>query len=506
MNKSILILGGGTAGWMSATLLKKHLPKHEVTLVESPNIGTIGVGEGSTPHLKQFFDALDISEYDWMPACNATFKNGISFINWTEHLKNNRYFHPFPSIIDRQTAGAFLSHCILRHKGLSLSTNPDDFFLAYELSKQQLSPKTQANKPKIPMNYAYHFDSNLLGQYLCNLGKKMGVKHVQGDLAKVELHDASDEKTGNIKTPMQSIKAIHLKDKQKLCADFFIDASGFASLLVQRALNTNFESFSSNLFNDSAVAVQSASISPLSSETKATALKNGWAWHIPLTNRTGNGYVYASQYTTSESAKQELLKHLNLDQNTECRQIKMKVGQVENAWVGNTLAIGLAQGFIEPLEATALHLVLETLTAFLREYKQGNFDESNVTGFNNEIRLRYEGIRDYIVCHYKVNSRSDSQYWLDCAAQTDISENLAAVLAVWDAGKDITPILNERKMTQYYPAMSWYCLLAGYGRFKTANTSISSDPNIQSQFTKMRQYLQKTADQFTQHETSLSSL
>ena len=489
----MLILGGGTAGWMTANVLKHQLKNLniDITLVESPNIGSIGVGEGSTPHLKRFFDLLGISETEWMPACHATFKNGISFINWTEHLPENRYFHPFPSIIDRQTASAFLNNCMARHQGKSVNINPDNYFLAYYLSEAGLSPKTQANKPIIPMNYAYHFDATLVGKFLNDIGVKMGVNHVQGEYVKTHF---TPNNTGEI-------CAIELKDGRILEADFFIDASGFSSHLLQQSLKIEFESFTNNLFNDSAIAMQTKVCDILPPETKATALKHGWAWHIPLTNRTGNGYVFSSKHTSFENAEQELREHIGAEsEHAKARHIKMKVGQVKQAWHKNVMAIGLAQGFIEPLEATALHLVMETLGLFLHGFKNGKYDDRDITQFNLGISERYQGIRDYIVCHYKVNSRSDTAYWRECSAMSNISDNLQAVLSAWQAGKDITPILNERKMTHYYPAMSWYCLLAGYGYF--ANEAKGPMVNTH-QFARMRQYIERTAAQFESHASQL---
>jgi len=488
-SKKMIILGGGTAGWMAANVLNHQLQSQnvQITLVESPAIGTIGVGEGSTPHLKRFFDLLGVSEQEWMPKCHASYKNGISFIDWTEHLPSNRYFHPFPSIIDRQTAMAFLGSCMARHKGKNLVTNPDHYFLANVLSQQGMGPKTKPDKPPIPLNYAYHFDSSLVGLFLTELAVKNGVRHIQGTYTRAHLNPSNS-----------NISAIELDDGSVHKADFFIDASGFSSHLLQKELKVGFDSFADNLFNDSAIAIPSPVASPLLAETKATALKYGWAWHIPLTTRTGNGYVFSQKYCSFEQAETELRQHIGVSAaQAPARHIKMKVGQVKQAWRNNVVALGLAQGFIEPLEATALHLVMETLGLFLQGFRDGNYTHADLETFNQSINQRYQGIRDYIVCHYKVNTRSDTAYWRDCANLSSLSDNLKAVLGAWDAGKDITPILTERKMTQYYPVISWYCLLAGYGRFSRETTE---QTNTDHNFERMQAYLQKTAMQFNSHE------
>lgn len=493
-----IILGGGTAGWMAANLLAHHLDPHrfEVFLVESPDIGTIGVGEGSTPHLKVFFDELNIAENEWMQACNATFKNGISFVNWTSHLQPNRYFHPFPSSTDRQTAAAFLMNCHMRFKGHDISTNPDDYFLAAALSQSHLSPKLKLQDTRIPLNYAYHFDSSLLGQFLKKIAITKGVRHIGNKVTDIAQHPNGD------------IATLVFEDGEMLNGEWFIDASGFRSQLMQNTLGVEFESFNDNLINDSAIALPSSDIYPIYSETTATALNNGWAWRIPLSNRVGNGYVFSSQHCNFSQAEEELRTQIgHAASNAEARRIHMKVGQLKQHWHKNTVAVGLSQGFIEPLEATALHLVLETLTRFITHFKQGEFSLSDVKGFNQNMSQRYQGIRDYIVCHYKVNNRNDSAYWRDVRHHIQISDNLQAVIETWDAGKDITPVLQERGMDKYYPSVSWYCLLAGYGRFKPLikGENLDAALHIQNTFNQVQAHLNKIKAHFARHEDVLKS-
>ncbi|GBL05380.1 tryptophan halogenase family protein [Glaciecola sp. KUL10] len=458
--KKIVILGGGTAGWMAANILNKALAAEgfEIHLIESEQIGIIGVGEGSTPQLKQFFAYLDIDESQWMPACNATYKNGISFNDWTNSEGHNHYFHPFPSPFDQQTLGAFLYYCKLRHQGMDIDCLPNQFFLTAKLAEYAYTPITKEGIAPIKLNYAYHFDSVLLGQFLAKIAKEKGVKHTIATLKSSEL----DEPIG--------IKSISLDNGDIVEADLFVDASGFNSELLQKALGVKFHSYSDNLFNDSAIAFPSEITEKYNTQTEASALSAGWAWKIPLTNRYGNGYVFSSRYTDFEQAESELKAHLGIASELEvnARRLKMKVGQVEKHWHKNVLAIGLSQGFIEPLEATALHLVQESLMQFIKHFNKGKFIDENKTAFNQTINERFEGIRDYIVCHYKVNTRTDSQYWQDNRDNPCISENLQAVLEAWDNSEDIASVLQSRNMTQYYPVVSWYCLLAGYQRFPEA--------------------------------------
>lgn len=525
MQKNILIVGGGTAGWMAASLLNHYLNQTntpvqhwQITLVESPQIGIIGVGEGSTPQLKRLFDELGISEAEWMNACSASFKNGISFIDWTEHTASNRYFHPFPSPFDRQTAGAFLYHNKLRMQGMDVPVDPNRFFLSAYLAEHAISPKTQEGKPQIPLNYAYHFDSAKLGNFLADKAKAAGVKHIQGKISSegnaVEFHD-----NGNIKSLILDTGAV-------LNADLFLDCTGFQSLLLQKTLGVKFESFANNLFNDSAIAIPSERLSPLPSETRATALSAGWAWQIPLQNRTGNGYVYSSKYLSAEAAEAELFSKVFTQKaltpnklealKGQAKHLQMNVGQVEKHWHKNVVALGLSQGFIEPLEATALHLVYETIIKLKDVLESEQFAqyqsnqslinqqttgiETLTSAFNDDIKSRFEGVRDYIVCHYKMNTRTDSQYWIDNRNNPNISEKLAAVLEAWQSEKDIVAILEKQNMTGYYPVISWYCLLAGYGAYKTA-TSENRLPT--QQFNQMRRFIENAAQHFAPHESVL---
>lgn len=514
--QKILILGGGTAGWMAANMLHHYLGKTQqwqITLVESPQIGIIGVGEGSTPQLKKLFDLLGIEESQWMPACNATFKNGIRFLNWSEHQQNNQYFHPFPSPFDRQTATAFLYHCQMRAKGMDVPVHPQDFFLSAQLAKLNLSPKSAAGKPQIPLNYAYHFDSAKLGQYLQKIAIKSGVLHVSGTmqsstiqssaLASSESHGAKgrSERTNEDEKTLQSIT---LQTGEVLAADIFIDATGFKSLLLQGAMGVPFESFDSNLFNNKAVAIATDMQSPLPSDTKASALSAGWAWQIPLIGRTGNGYVYCDRYLSEQQAEDELRAHLGLKHtDIPAKHLSMKVGQVTKHWYSNVVGIGLSQGFIEPLEATALHLVHETIEKFAESMLSPRFQTQKSLikeAFNEEITRRFNGVRDYIVCHYKMNTRTDSNYWKDNRENNDISIQLADVIETWRTGGDISPVLQKHKMTQYYPVISWYCLLAGYGAFKP----ITSENKLpKGNMKQLAQFLMRSTSSFAPHDVAL---
>jgi 2-polyprenyl-6-methoxyphenol hydroxylase-like FAD-dependent oxidoreductase len=452
----ILVLGGGTAGWMAANLMAKRWADRdvEITVLEAPDIGIIGVGEGSTPQLKAFFDTLDIAEADWMAKCNATYKNGISFHGWSERPGHAHYFHPFPSPIDHHTSPAFYFHSHFRRQGIDLNADPDRFFLSAHLANNRLAPKPNHNFP-FDIAYGYHFDSHLVGAFLREHAKSLDVVHAEGKAVDVQL------------TPDGNIASLKLDDGQIIEADFFIDSTGFRSVLLQQALGVKFVSFAENLFNNAAVVLPTpADPDGTNSQTTSTALKNGWAWNIPLTNRTGNGYVYSDKYCSSDEAETELRAHLGmLDSDVAARHLKMKVGRVEKHWRKNCLAVGLSQGFIEPLEATALHLVQATIEQFMAAFEGGGFTNQKEDAFNADINARFEGVRDYIVCHYRANLRTDTQYWRDNAANNKLSDTLHRIFKCWFERGDMKQEIVELGISKYYSLTSWLCLLGGYGNY-----------------------------------------
>ena len=484
----LLVVGGGTAGWMTAALLNKQLADKgfQITVVESPDIGIIGVGEGSTPQLKTFFDTLGIAESEWMLASQATFKNGIRFNNWTHNKQKNSYFHPFPSLTDRETAKAFLINCHQHRHGKVSCAHPDPYFLAALLAETGKSPKTIHGQPQLPLNYAYHFDSALMGEFIKKFAIANGVSHRSATVKSVKLH-----KNG-------AIQSVEISNGEKLFADIFFDCTGFRSLLMQQALSEPFFSFADNLFNNAAIALPSKTDNDFKAQTTSTALSNGWAWHIPLRHRTGNGYVFSTDYCSFDEAETELRTQLGLlEDPTESRHIHMKVGRCRNTWVKNCVAIGLSQGFIEPLEATALHIVQETVQNFIGAFSAGNFSDQHSQQFNQVINARIDGIRDYIVCHYHASNRNDSQYWQDNTNNLHRSDSLNALLDVWQSGGDLTTEINRQQIGQYYPAVSWHCLFAGYERFQGQSISTQADQNIQA-------HLDKLANLFLDHRDVLS--
>ncbi|WP_144391827.1 tryptophan halogenase family protein [Pleionea sediminis] len=453
--KSVVILGGGTAGWMAANyLIKKWKDKGiSVTLVESPDIGIVGVGEGSTPSMQNFFHDMDIPESKWMPECHATYKAGITFAGWSTKPGFEKYCHPFPCEVDAFSSSRFAHSCRLRRFGHDVDVHPDKFFLQSYLSNHQLSPIANHSFPFLNF-YGYHFDSGLLGEFLCKVAVERGVKHLQRKVEQAHL-----DEQGNI-------RSLSFAEGDSISGDLYIDCSGFSSVLLQKTLGVDFVPFSENLFNDSAVVMPTPRGDSLNSQTISTAMKHGWAWDIPLTSRTGNGYVYSSSFCSADDAETELRQKLDLlDSDVEVRHLKMKVGRTAHHWFKNCLGVGLSQGFIEPLEATALHLVQVTIQEFMLNCEEGNFTDQNRDKFNQLMNRRFEGVRDYIVAHYRLNSRTDTEYWRANASNQKLSESLIRILNSWTGGlkHDLDEEIEQQGIGHFFPIDSWRILLAGYG-------------------------------------------
>lgn len=495
--KRIVIVGGGTAGWMAANLLACKWQNTEICLVESKDIGIIGVGEGSTPHLKLFFDAIGVTDSQWMSRCNATYKNGITFDKWSAISGFTSYFHPFAAQTDDIfTVPLFFKNIQARMQGYKVNAHPDHYFLETFLSKNKLGPLPNESFP-FGIAYGYHFDSNLLGQFLAENAQKKGVTRIVGNVTDVLLHNQAN-RNGNI-------SAVKLSDGRQLEADFFIDCSGFNSLLMQKKLQVEYQSFKDNLFNDCAVVIPTEITQQLPVETKATALSNGWAWKIPLQNRFGNGYVYSSDYINANQAETELRQHLDiLESSIEARHLQMKVGRLEKHWYKNCLAVGLSQGFIEPLEATAIALSFNTIAQFMQYFQESKGTNQFEDAFNKDINARFDGIRDYIVCHYKMNQRSDNDYWRDNAANQHISENLKKIISLWQNSRDFAGDMIKYNLMGSYQPKSWACMLAGYGVFPEQYIKQSIDySSYQQEFDGLYDFIRRCGLNFKNHNKLL---
>ena len=495
--RKIVIVGGGSAGWMCAmTLAQSLLPKGiEIEVLESPVVGIIGVGEGSTPWLRGFFDSLGIEEAEWMPACHATYKCGIVFDKWCTKPGFESYFHPFASMLDNLTMTQFVHNVNARVNGADVHAHPNRFFISSTLAEQCLAPKPHRNFP-FDVWYGYHFDAVLLGQFLQKKAIERGVRYKSCHVKQVQMSERGD------------IAAVVSDDGETIAADFFVDCTGFAGLLIQQTLKTPFLSFSSNLFNDAAVAMPTPIGENIPPQTVSTALKNGWVWKIPLTERYGNGYVYSSAFCSADEAEHELREHLGmLDSSTTARHLKMKVGRVSKHWNRNCVAVGLSQGFIEPLEATALLFVQQTIANFVAFLEAGDLSESAQERFNQHVNEHLEGTRDYIVTHYKSNNRTDTEYWRANSANANLSEPLQELFRLWLSGKSIAGDVSKGTIGKGYPVFSWYCIMSGMGIFPDSGALRAPTPKeARYKMTEIDNLIQRSALNFRKHRDVLADI
>jgi len=495
--RRIAIVGGGTAGWMTALTFARSFAERgvEITVLESPTVPIIGVGEGSTPWLRGFFDSLGIEESEWMPACHATYKCGITFEGWSSRPGFESYFHPFASMLDNLTMTQFVHNVEARVRGANVYAHPNRFFIAARLAAGLKAPKPRDSFP-FDVWYGYHFDATLLGQFLHRKALARGVRYQSCHVTHANL-DADG-----------AIASVGTKEGETIVADLFVDCTGFAGLLIDKALKTPFVSFANNLFNDAAVALPTPIDAAIPSQTTATAFKHGWAWKIPLTNRYGNGYVFSSAYCTPDAAETELRERLGLlDADVEARHLRMKIGRVTRHWNKNCLAVGLSQGFIEPLEATALLFIQQTAATFVEFLEHGDLGDAAHAAFNDRINEHFEGIRDYIVTHYKSNTREDTEYWRANSANLNLSDDLKKIYTLWMTGKSLVPGINQKAIGKGYPVFSWYSIMAGMGVFPDPQDL--RPPTAQEARYSMAEIdnlLSRSATNFPDHNAALAAI
>ncbi|RYY01211.1 MAG: tryptophan 7-halogenase [Gammaproteobacteria bacterium] len=401
MNKQtinrVVIAGGGTAGWMAAATLTKSLGTQlEVTLIESDEIGTIGVGEATIPTMLSFHHLLGIDEQEFMKAVNGSIKLGISFENWLE--RGDKYIHSFGKTGKECWAGEF-QHFWLKGLEQGIDAPFGDYCLELQAAKE--GKFAISKDPWI--NYAYHMDATAYGKFLRKFSEKLGAKRIEGMIEKVNL---------NIDTGF--IESLQLKSGQIIEGDLFIDCTGFRSVLSEQALHTGYEDWSNWLPCDSAVATQETAVAPPIPLTRAIALDHGWQWKIPLQNRVGTGLVYSSRYQSDDNAKQTLLDNLEGEAFFDPKVIKFRTGRRLKGWNKNCIAIGLAGGFIEPLESTTIFLISSNLIRLMRLFPINGIEQVLVDEFNKQAKAEIELVRDFVVLHFHATRRTDTAFWRHC--------------------------------------------------------------------------------------------
>ena len=403
--RKIVIVGGGTAGWMSAAPLAQTLGKAcEIVLVESPEIGTVGVGEATLPTLRYFNYALGIDGAEFVRKTQATFKLGIEFKDWG-HL-GNRFFHGFggfgPAIENRP------AHLYWLRLARAFKDMPsyEEWSTATMLARSNrfIPPYGDPHSVSNAFNYAFHFDAGLYAAFLRDHAMERGVQRIEGMVDNVEQHP----ETG-------FITALKLRDGRRVEGDLFIDCSGFRGLLIEGVYQAGYDDWSAMLPCNCAQAVPCARVDPLTPYTTSSAKSAGWTWRIPLQHRTGNGHVYCNGFTTDDEAARVLLGGLDSPALDAPRQLRFTTGRRRKSWIKNCVAIGLSSGFLKPLESTSINIIENAVGWLIEHFPDRNFRPELADEFNRLVSSRYEFVRDFIILHYKVNQRTDSEFWRYCA-------------------------------------------------------------------------------------------
>lgn len=516
--ENVVIVGGGSAGWMTAAYLSKALGSAvNIKLIESANISTVGVGEATFSTIKLFFDYLGLEEYEWMPSCNATYKMAIKFVNW--NAEGRHFYHPFqrydivdgfnvaewwlkfkgsaeafdyacfvvPSICDRKRSPRFLDGRVFDEKV------QDQFKPEHAFKKNVLADH------KVQYPYAYHFNASLLADYMKNYAMARGVEQILDDVVDVRLKENG------------YIDGLVLKERGSLAGDLFVDCTGFRGLLINKALEEPFVSFSESLLCDSAVALQiprdteKEGINPY---TTSTALSAGWVWNIPLYNRDGTGYVYSSAFISPEEAEAEFRKHLGpAAEGCKPNHIKMRIGRNRNSWVKNCVAIGLSSGFVEPLESTGIFFIQHGIEELVSHFPDKEFDPELVDGYNKAVAECIDGVREFLTLHYYASTRADTPFWKATKNDLLIPDDLRERLRLW---KKRLP--NNRSINPKYhgfEAYSYSVMLLGLGYRPERNLPILdhlSDQNVTRTFEAIKQRAEQLSSSLPSQYEYLTSV
>jgi tryptophan halogenase len=489
--KSIVIVGGGSAGWMAAAALSSLLDPGNIniTLIESDKIGTIGVGEATIPDMINFNAMLGINEAEFLKTTHGTFKLGIEFIDWGQ--KGQSYIHPFGQHgVDMQ--GLDFHQYWLHSKASGEAARLQDYSLCAAAAQKHKFIRPDPNPRSVlsHIRYAYHIDATLYARYLRDYAQARGVTRIEGKVEDVKL----DSESGDI-------AQLVMENAETVSGDFFFDCTGFRALLTGKTLGTPFTDWRHWLPCDSAQTVASERQGPLLPYTKATAKTAGWQWRIPTQHRTGNGHIYSSQYMNDQEAIEDLMDGLDSPALGDPRKIKFRTGCRQALWTKNCIALGLSAGFLEPLESTSLYLIQMGISRFISLFPAAKTSPIVQAEYNKQMLREFEQVRDFIILHYKATQRDDSEFWNYCRHMS-IPDSLSAKLDLFKAAGRIFRYDDE-----LFTKPSWVAVCIGQNLYPDAvDPIVASLPaeKVNHSLASMRGAMAQAVEKMPTHEAFLS--
>jgi tryptophan 7-halogenase len=483
--RNVVIAGGGTAGWMAAAAFARMLPAEttRITLIESDEIGIVGVGEATIPPIKIFNAMLGLDENEFVARTQGSFKLGIEFDGWQR--EGEAYFHPFGAY--GQDINGIKFHHFWRKLQLQGFPVPiGEFNMCTVAARHFRFDRLNGNggSPLASLDYAFHFDAGLYARYLREYAEGRGVTRIEGKISRV----AQRESDG-------FISALVMENGTSVAGELFIDCTGFRGLLIEATLQAGYEDWSHWLPCNRALAVPSARQEPLLPYTRSTARKGGWQWRIPLQHRTGNGLVYCGDYLSDDEAAAILTANLDGEQLADPRPLRFVTGRRKQAWVKNCVALGLASGFLEPLESTSIHLIQTGISKLLALFPDQSFDPRERDEYNRLTTLQWEQIRDFLILHYKRNDRTEP-FWQRCAAM-DIPESLSRKMELF-AGRGRL----FRSEDELFSDTNWTAVMIGQGLVPTGYDTLADsvpDAQMKPMLARMGQAFRQAADAMPRH-------
>lgn len=484
--QKVVIVGGGTAGWMAAAALAKILGEIiEIELIESEQIGTVGVGEATIPSIRLFNNMLGIKENEFLAATKGTIKLGIEFQNWNQ--PGDSYLHAFGSLGLDLGMAKFYQYWF-RYRAAGGNNSLWDYSLNDSVARAnhfQRLDKIEGT-PLPGLTYAFHFDAGLYAQFLRQFAEARGVKRIEGKVVDVSQN-----------TDTGYIEAVKLEDEHIVSGELFIDCSGFRGLLIEQTLASGYQDWTHWLPCDRAIAVPCESSKPLLPYTRASARQAGWQWRIPLQHRIGNGLVYCSAFLDDAQAEAQLMSELDGAPTAEPRLLRFTTGMRNSPWNKNVVALGLSSGFMEPLESTSIHLIQSGISRLLMLFPSRGFAQVDIDEFNRQSAFEFERIRDFLILHYKANSRADAPFWQQCAAM-DIPDSLAQRIELFQSHGRIF-----RDNDELFTDLAWVQVFVGQGILPSAHHPVVdtiSEQQLKKFMAELKEIIRRETQKLTTHE------